>query len=74
MKKVLSFIWKYLKIFFKALGKFLKYFYASNIVCLLLSIIVGLCVSELLGVIFMVISILLWINDTFNRPPAIPAV
>lgn len=74
MKKVLSFIWKYLSVFFKALRKFLKYVYASNIVCLFLSVLVGLCISEFLGAIFVVLSLLLWLNDARKTPPTAPAV
>jgi hypothetical protein len=63
MKNVLSFIWKYFLIGIKAVGKFLKYVYGSNILCLFEAILIGLCVSEFLGAVLVVLSLLLWLND-----------
>ncbi|MCJ7447891.1 MAG: hypothetical protein MUO72_09370 [Bacteroidales bacterium] len=56
-------IFEYLKIGIKAIGKFLKYTYASNIICLFEAVLIGLCISEFLGVIFVLLSLILWLND-----------
>lgn len=59
MNKILE----YLKIGIKAIGQALKYVYAPYIMLGVLSLLFGIIVSWLLGIIFLVITILLTINE-----------
>ena len=59
MKNVLQI----LKLVLAAIGKFLKFAYASQITIGLLAIIIYLSLSKLLGVIFLVWGLLLLLNE-----------
>ena len=59
MNKILE----YIKIGIKAIGQSLRYIYAPYIMLGTLSLLFGIIVSWLLGIIFLVITILLTINE-----------
>lgn len=63
MKAVLSFIWKYLCIVVKAIGKFLKFTYASQITIAVLAIIINLSGHRFWGIFLFAWAILLFINE-----------
>jgi high-affinity Fe2+/Pb2+ permease len=59
MKKILD----VLKVGLKAIGKFLRYTYASQITIGALAVLIGLTLSKFLGVVIFVWGILLFINE-----------
>lgn len=59
----MSKILEYIKIGLKAVGKFLKFAYAPFIVLGVLSLLFGIFVSWLVGIIFLAIDVLLLINE-----------
>jgi len=59
MNKILE----YIKIGIKVIGQSLRYIYAPYIMLGTLSLLFGIIVSWLLGIIFLVITILLTINE-----------
>jgi hypothetical protein len=61
--KALNFIWKYVKIIFAAIGKFLKLAYASEITIGALAVIVYLYRHHFWAFVLMVWGILLAINS-----------
>ena len=62
MKAILNFIWKYLVIIVKAIGKFLKFIYASEITIGALAVIIYLRGHHFWAFILLAWAILLAIN------------
>ena len=58
MKKILE----YLKIALKAVGKFLKYTYASEVTVVALSVILYAFISRFFGILICVWGLLLWFS------------
>ena len=67
MKNVLSFIWKYLVIIFAAIGKFLKFVYASEITIGALAVIIYLHGHHFWAFALVAWAILLTINAYKNK-------
>jgi hypothetical protein len=58
MKKILE----YLKIAFKAVGKFLRYTYASEVTVVALSVILYVFISKFFGILICTWGLLLWFS------------